>query len=117
MYHYRRRMINFDMTYTIVVPWEMYFVSQKWFISEIKTIESDIIRTIDWKYPNKFFFSVLDLWTIEIVTIWWMEQIWTIDMTFINKPELTAMNIKDILLSEEEKTKKWLEKLEEKENC
>ncbi len=99
MNHYRRRMINFDMTYDMVIPWEMFFISQKWFISEVKTIEADIIRTIDWKYGDNFLYGFLDLGTIEIITIWWLEQLWTIDMTFINKPEETAINIKDILLS------------------
>ncbi len=58
MHHYRRRMINFDMTYDIVVPWEMFFISQKWFISEVKTIEADIIRTIDWKYDKNFYMKM-----------------------------------------------------------
>jgi len=100
MHHYRRRMINFNMTYDIVTNWEMFFISQKWFTSEIKTIEKDIIRTIDWKYSNNFLYWILDLWIIEIITIWWMEQLWTIDMTFINKPQKTAIQIKDMLLSE-----------------
>jgi len=109
--HYRKRMINFDMTYDIVTPWEMFFINQNWFISEVKTIESDIIRTIDWKYWNNFLLGWLDLWTIEIITIWWIEELGTIDMSFINKPEETAIEIKDILLLKNKCKNSYLQKL------
>jgi hypothetical protein len=61
MAHYRRKMINFDLTYNIVTPNEIFFLRENGFSSEMKAIEKDIIRTIDGKYPSGFFFGVLDL--------------------------------------------------------
>lgn len=64
---YRKRMMDLEMDYNIVVPGKIYFVNQSGVLSAIQTIESDKIKTVKSSFPSKIA-SFFDYGTVDILT-------------------------------------------------
>lgn len=64
---YRKRMMDLEMDYNIVVPGKIYFVNQSGVLSTIQTIESDKIKTVKSSFPSKIA-SFFDYGTVDILT-------------------------------------------------
>lgn len=64
---YRKRMMDLEMDYNIVVPGKIYFVNQSGVLSSIQTIESDKIKTVKSSFPSKIA-SFFDYGTVDILT-------------------------------------------------
>lgn len=64
---YRKRMMDMEMDFNIVVQGKIFFVNQSGLLSDTQTLESDKIKTIKSKFPNKLagFFNYGD---IDILT-------------------------------------------------
>ena len=65
--YFRKRMMDLEMDYNVVVPGKMYFVNQSGILSTIQTIESDKIKTVQSSFPSKIA-SFFNYGTINILT-------------------------------------------------
>lgn len=50
---FRKRMMDMEMDFNIIVHGKIFFVNQSGLLSDIQTIESDKIKTIKSNFPNK----------------------------------------------------------------
>lgn len=64
---FRKRMMDLEMDYNIIVPGKVFFVNQSGVLSSIQTIESDKIKTVRSSYPSKLA-SFFDYGTVDILT-------------------------------------------------
>ncbi len=68
MAYYRRRIIDLQMDYIIVIPGRVYFIDQTWVYKRVQTLRWYAnIRLITSSFPN-FFASLLNYGSIEIIT-------------------------------------------------
>lgn len=89
---YRKRMIDLEMDFNIVIKWKIIFANQTNMISNRQTIDWNKIKTIKSSYPSKLlaFFRV---WNIEILTEWDQNNLWAMSMFFVNEPDKTVQMI------------------------
>lgn len=98
---YRKRMMDLEMDFNVVVQGKIFFVNQKWVLSDTQTLESDKIKTIKSTFPNKLS-SFLNVGNIEILTEWdtsYSGYIGTITMYFVKNP-VQVVNSMQVLLGE-----------------
>lgn len=111
---YRKRMMDLEMDYNIVVPGKIYFVNQSGVLSAIQTIESDKIKTVKSSFPSKIA-SFFNYGTVDVLTEWDSEvMLGTMSMYFVTDPDGIVTNIQsllDIPESERKKAKKSTETL------
>jgi hypothetical protein len=50
---YRKRMVDLEMDYNVIIPGKIFFVNQSGVLSSIQTIESDKIKTVRSAFPSK----------------------------------------------------------------
>lgn len=51
--YFRKRMMDLEMDYNVVVPGKIFFVNQTGVLSTIQTIEGDKIKTVQSSFPSK----------------------------------------------------------------
>ena len=94
---YRKKILDLEMDYNIVVKWKIYFANQTWFLSQVQIIESDKIKSIQAIYPNTVAW-IFDVWTIHILTEWDdTHAMGTMSMFYVQSPEKTVQTIQKIL--------------------
>jgi hypothetical protein len=64
---YRKRMMDLEMDYNVIVPGKIYFVNQSGVLSSIQTIESDKIKTVRSSFPSKIA-SFFNYGTVDVLT-------------------------------------------------
>lgn len=89
---YRKRMIDLEMDFNIIVKWKIIFANQSNMVSDRQTIDWNKIKTIKSAYPSKLlaFFKV---WNIDILTEWDQWSLWAMAMYFVNEPDKTVQMI------------------------
>ncbi len=94
---YRKRMMDLEMDYNIVVPGKMYFVNQSWVLSSIQTIESDKIKTVRSSFPSRIA-SFFNYGTVDVLTEWDTQaMIGTMSMYYVTDPDTVVANIQSLL--------------------
>ncbi len=94
---YRKRMMDLEMDYNIVVPGKIYFVNQSGVLSAIQTIESDKIKTVKSSFPSKIA-SFFDYGTVDILTEWDTQAMMgTMSMYYVTDPDHIVSNIQLLL--------------------
>ena len=94
---YRKRMMDLEMDYNIVVPGKIYFVNQSGVLSAIQTIESDKIKTVKSSFPSKIA-SFFDYGTVDILTEWDTQAMMgTMSMYYVTDPDRIVSNIQSLL--------------------
>lgn len=95
--HYRKKIMDLEMDYNIATYGKIYFVNQSWFLSQMQTIESDKIKSIQAVYPNKVA-ALFDFGTIHVLTEWDdRTAMWTMSMYYVKSPETTVETIQKVL--------------------
>lgn len=64
---YRKKMMDLEMDYNIVVPGKIIFVNQSGMLSSSQAVEGEKVKTVTAKYPS-FISSFFQYGTIEIMT-------------------------------------------------
>lgn len=64
---YRKRMIDLEMDYNVVVQGKMFFINQSGVLSNTQTLESDKIKTIKAVFPSMWS-SLFNFGSIDILT-------------------------------------------------
>lgn len=66
---YRKRMMDLEMDYNIIIPGRIIFVNQSWLLSSSFSVEWDKIKTISASYPSTIA-SIFQYGNIDILTEW-----------------------------------------------
>jgi len=94
---FRKRMMDLEMDYNVVVPWKIYFVNQSGVLSSIQTIESDKIKTVRSAFPSKIA-SFFNYGTVDILTEWDTQAMMgTMSMYYVTDPDWVVANIQSLL--------------------
>lgn len=95
--HYRKKVIDLEMDYNVVTQWKIYFVNQSGLLSQIQTIESDKIKSIQAVYPNKVA-ALFNFGTIHVLTEGDDKSaMGTMSMYYVKSPEVTVEMMQKIL--------------------
>lgn len=98
---YRKRMMDLEMDYNIIVPGKVYFANQSGILSSIQTIESDKIKTVRSSFPSKIA-SFFNYGTVDILTEGDTQAMMgTMSMYYVTNPDDVVANIQSLLDTEE----------------
>lgn len=104
---YRKRMMDLEMDYNVVVPGKIYFVNQSWVLSSIQTIESSKIKTVRSSFPNKIA-SFFNYGNVDVLTEWDNSTMMgTMSMYYVTDPDGVVTNIQSLLDEEKEEMRQW----------
>ena len=98
---YRKKMIDLEMDYNIVVPWKIIFVNQSGMLSSSQAVEEEKVQTVTAKYPS-WISSFFQYGTVEIMTEWGESNLWTTSMYYVPHPTETAQYIQTMLLKDDD---------------
>ena len=102
---FRKKMIDLEMDFNIVVPGKIFFVNQTGVLSSVQSIESWKIKTVRSQFPNKIA-SFFNFGTIDILTEWdTNDMLGTMTMYYVTDPDTVVASIQTIL--KEIKDIKW----------
>ncbi len=93
---YRKRMMDLEMDYNLLVPGKIFFVNQSWLLSVIQTIEWDKIKTVQSIYPSKIA-SFFNYGTIIILTEWDTAMVGTMSMYYVTNPDQVVTYIQRMI--------------------
>lgn len=93
---YRKRMMDLEMDFNIVVQGKIFFVNQTGVLSNTQTIESDKIKTIRSNFPNKLA-SFFNFGTIDILTEGDTGSLGALSMYFVTNPVKVVSSIQMLL--------------------
>lgn len=96
---YRKKMMDLEMDYNIVVPGKIIFVNQSGMLSSSQAVEGEKVKTVTAKYPS-FIWSFFQYGTIEIMTEWWDLNQGVTSMYYVPQPTETARLIQTLLSKE-----------------
>ena len=105
--HFRKRMMDLEMDYNVIVPGKIFFVNQSGVLSTVQTIESDKIKTVQSLFPNKLA-SFFNFGTINVLTEGDTQAMMgTMSMYYVTNPDGVVASIQSLLdeKSEERKEK------------
>ena len=84
---YRKRMMDLEMDYNIVVPGKIFFVNQSGLLSVVQTIDGDKIKTVQSVFPSKIA-SFFNYGTVHILTEGdSQEMMGTMSMYYVTNPD------------------------------
>ncbi len=94
---YRKRMMDLEMDYNIIVPGKVFFVNQSGVLSSIQNIESNKIKTVRSSFPNKIA-SFFNYGTIDVLTEGDTEMMMgTMSMYYVTDPDKVVASIQTVL--------------------
>ena len=97
---YRKKMMDLEMDYNIVVPGKIIFVNQSGMLSSSQAVEGEKVKTVTSNYPS-WVASFFQYWTIEIMTEWGESNLGTTSMYFVPQPTETARFIQTMLAKDQ----------------
>lgn len=96
---YRKRMMDLEMDYNIVIPGKIFFVNQSGMLSASQAVEGEKVKTVTARYPG-WLASFFQYGTIEIMTEWGETMLGTTSMYYVPHPTDTAGLIQTLLSRE-----------------
>ncbi len=105
---YRKKMIDLEMDYNIVIPWKIFFINQTGVLSDTQTLDSDKIKTVRAQFPGKIA-SFFNYGNIDILTEGDTAMMGVMKMNFITDPNNVVSKIQKLLVMREENLlkKQW----------
>lgn len=94
--YYRKRMMDLEMDFNVVVQGKIFFVNQTGVLSNTQTIESDKIKTIRSNFPNKFA-SFFNFGNIDILTEGDTGMLGALTMYYVTNPTKVVNSIQTLL--------------------
>jgi hypothetical protein len=102
---YRKRMMDLEMDYNVVVPGKIYFVNQTGILSSVQTIESSKIKTVRSSFPSKIA-SFFNYGNVDVHTEGdSLAMMGTMSMFYVTDPDGVVANIQSLLDAEKEEKK------------
>lgn len=99
---YRKRMMDLEMDYNVIVPGKIYFVNQSGVLSSIQTIESDKIKTVRSSFPSKIA-SFFNYGTVDVLTEGDTQAMMgTMSMYYVTDPDEVVAGIQSLLDEDEQ---------------
>jgi hypothetical protein len=102
---YRKRMMDLEMDYNLLVPGKIFFVNQSGLLSVIQTIEWDKIKTVQSIYPSKIA-SFFNYGTIIVLTEWDTAMVGTMSMYYVTNPDQVVTYIQRMIDDQSGNTQK-----------
>jgi hypothetical protein len=100
---FRKRMMDLEMDYNVIVPGKIFFVNQSGVLSSIQTIESDKIKTVRSSFPSKIA-SFFNYGTVDVLTEGDTQAMMgTMSMFYVTDPDGVVANIQSLLDTPPEK--------------
>lgn len=94
---YRKKMIDLEMDYNVVIPGKIMFVNQSGMLSSVNTIEGDKVKSVSARYSG-WLGSFFNFGTIEIMTEWDNQSMTgTMPMYYVTAPNETWRLIQSML--------------------
>jgi hypothetical protein len=94
---FRKKMIDLEMDFNMVVPGKIFFVNQTGVLSSVQSIESGKIKTVRSLFPNKIA-SFFNYGTIDILTEGdTTDMLGTMTMYYVTDPDGVVASIQTIL--------------------
>jgi hypothetical protein len=94
---YRKKMIDLEMDYNIVIPGKIMFVNQSGMLSSVNTVEWDKVKSVSARYSG-WLGSFFNFGTIEILTEWDNQSMTgTMPMYYVTAPNETGRLIQSML--------------------
>ncbi len=94
---YRKKMIDLEMDYNVVIPGKIMFVNQSGMLSSVNTIEGDKVKSVSARYSG-WLGSFFNFGTIEIMTEWDNQSMTgTMPMYYVTAPNETGRLIQSML--------------------
>lgn len=93
---YRKRMIDLEMDFNIVVPGKIFFINQTGVLSNMQTIESDKIKTVRSIFPSKIA-SFFNYGNIDILTEGDTGNLGAMTMYYVTDPAEVVASIQTLL--------------------
>lgn len=94
---YRKRMMDLEMDYNVVVPGKIFFVNQSGVLSSVQSLESDKIKTVRSAFPSKIA-SFFNYGNVEILTEWDNQAMMgTMSMYYVTDPDGIVTDIQSLL--------------------
>ena len=96
LHQFRKRMIDLEMDFNIVIPGKLYTNNQSGVLSNTQTIDGDKIKTVRSKFPNKLS-SFFNFGNVDILTEGDVGMMGAITMNFVTAPSEVAKDIESLL--------------------
>lgn len=94
---YRKRMMDLEMDYNVIVPGKIFFINQSGLLSVIQTIDGEKIKTIQSIFPSKIA-SFFNYGTVHILTEWdSQEMMGTMSMFYVTSPDAVVTCIHTLI--------------------
>lgn len=94
---YRKKMLDLEMDYNIVVPGKIFFVNQSGVLSSTQTLESEKIKTVRSSFPSKLA-SFFNFGNIDILTEGdSLAMLGTLNMYYVTSPDAVVTSIQTLL--------------------
>lgn len=94
---YRKRMMDLEMDYNIIVPGKIFFINQSGLLSVVQTIDGDKIKTVQSVFPSKIA-SFFNYGTVHILTEGdSQEMMGTMSMYYVTSPDAVVTCIHSLI--------------------
>ena len=93
---YLPKLMNQEMDFRLVIPWNLIFVNQNWFLSNTQNMKSNKIKTINTDFAW-ILGSFFNYWDIVILTEWDSANDWKMLLDFAWDPVQTVKEIEKVL--------------------
>lgn len=95
--YFRKRMMDLEMDYNVVVAGKIFFVNQSGILSTIQTIEGDKIKTVQSSFPSKVA-SFFNYGTVNVLTEWDTQAMMgTMSMYYVTNPDGVVAQIQSLV--------------------
>lgn len=95
-YSYLSKMINQEMDFKIIVPWQIIFYNQRWLLWDNQTMNSNKIKTMNSSY-RWLLGSFFNYWDIVVLSEWDQKDNWEMTMDYIWFPSKTLKEMEKVL--------------------
>lgn len=93
---YLKKMINQEMDFKIVIPWQIIFYNQRWILWDSQSMNSRKIKTMNSSY-RWLLGSFFNYWDIIVLSEWDQKDNWEMTMDYIWSPIKTLKEAQKVL--------------------
>jgi len=95
--HFRKKMMDLEMDYNIVIPGKIFFVNQSGILSNVHTVEANKIKTVQSLFPSKIA-SFFNYGSIHILTEGDTQMMMgTMSMHYVTNPDGVVASIQTLV--------------------
>lgn len=95
-YSYLKKMINQEMDFKIIIPWEIIFYNQRWILWDSQSMNANKIKTMNSSY-RWLIGSFFNYGDIIVLSEWDQKDNWEMTMDYIGSPVKTLAESQKVL--------------------